>query len=191
MAKKVKEVIDSKVWESYVPIVKTEGKHGNIYDVYLTSEIEVPRVYNELISTLKLASKKDTINIMINNGGGVIDSGLMIHNAINRTKAKTLARLSGTVASASTLITLACDTLEIEDYTTFMLHNYFHGTQGTGAQVKEYVNFTDKLLSNTIGTIYKDFLSQKEINSIINQDKEIWLTTSDVEARWKNMKKTK
>jgi len=184
--------IGDKIWEQYTPIIKNKNKgkkKGYMYNVYLTDTIEMPAAYNELIYLLRTASKNDSIEILLNNGGGVVDSGLMIVNALRETKAHTTARVSGLVASASTLITLACDDIIVEDFLSFMVHNYSHSVSGGGAQVKEYVTFTDRELSSTIGEIYKNFLTKEEIKSIIEQDREIWLNTEEVKERWNRMKK--
>ena len=81
-----------------------------------------------------------------------------------------------------------CDTIEVADYSDFMIHNYSHGTQGSGAQVKEYVNFADREFTKAVKEIYKGFLTEAEMEDVSTRDKEIWLNKSEVLERWKNKK---
>lgn len=118
----------TRVWDIYTPIVKTSTG----YRIYITDEIESPSVYNEAYNVIRNAERHETIELIINTPGGVIDAALMLVDALNLTKAKTIAHLSGTVASAGTIISLACSKLEISDSTIFMIHNYSAGTSGKG-----------------------------------------------------------
>ena len=168
------------VWDDYVPII-TEGRHT---DIYLTSSIDIPAEYNKMCYVLGKAYKEDTSIIHINNGGGSADSAFMITDAMGKSKAKITGKLSGMVASASTIITMHCDKLEIAPYTQFMIHNYFHGAQGTGNQVKEYVNFTDKEFTKAVKKIYAGFLTEDEMREVSSADKEIWMGAEELRKRW-------
>jgi ATP-dependent protease ClpP protease subunit len=108
----------------------------------------------------------------------------MIREAILKSKACTIAHLSGTVASAATVIGLSCDDLLVSPFLSFMAHNYFHGVQGTGNQVKDYVDFTDRELKRAFRLIYTNFLTEEEIQLVTERDKEVWLNEVEVAERW-------
>jgi len=169
------------VWEKDVPIVKDDD--GN-YHCYLSGDVESPSTYDELCFVLDNVAS--TVYLHLNTYGGHIDSAFKVVSSIKRSKAKVIARLTGTVASAGTIIALKCDDLEVEDYTHFMIHNYSTGTQGKGHEIMDYVNFNDKELKITFSEIYKNFLSTKEINSII-AGKDMWLSAEDVRKRWSKL----
>lgn len=173
------------VWDNYVPIITT----GRDTTVYLTGGIEVPSEYNELCHLLMNAYDGDTVTFIINNGGGVSDSAFMVIGAMKESKAHIKGRISGLVASAATVITMYCDELEVAPYTQFMIHNYFHGTQGTGNQVKEYVNFTDREFTAAVQEIYAGFITPEEMNQVSTADKELWFGTEEVIERWANKQK--
>lgn len=168
------------VWDEYVPIVRKARE----IDVYLTDAIDVPATYNELLATINEAMVGDTVNLYINNGGGAIDSAFMLADAMTKCEAHIVGHLSGTVASAATMLTMYCDEIRVAPFIQFMVHNYSHGTSGTGSQVKEYVNFADRELVAAIKVIYAGFLTEEEMASISEDDKEIWLNTQEVEDRW-------
>lgn len=108
------------VWSNYVPIIQEK----NSTTVYITDSIEAPSEYNEVCHLLSAASPAEVFTFIINTPGGYIDSAVMLIDAIKNSKAHTVAKITGTVASAGTIITLACDDIEIADHTAFMIHNY-------------------------------------------------------------------
>ena len=170
------------IWDDYVPIIKD----GDKYTVYLTEQIDMPANYNKLIHLLNNAKSHEIVDLVINNGGGIIDSGFMIINAIHTSDAFVTAKLSGTVASVATIIALACDTLIAEPNLSFMIHNYSASIgHQKGHELKAYQNFTDKELNKTFREVYKDFLTEEEMTDVID-GKDIWLNTEEVQTRWTN-----
>ena len=172
-------------WDDLVPIVTTSK---NTYTAFLASEIDAPEVYNKLCYLLNTAKEGDTIYIELNTPGGHIDSAFKILHSLKKTKARTVAIITGTVASAGTIIALSCDEVEVGDYTQFMIHNYSTGTQGKGHEVMDYVQFTDKNLKATFKKIYSGFLTDKEMNAVI-KGKDMWLNDEEVKERWIKMQK--
>jgi ATP-dependent protease ClpP protease subunit len=172
------------IWDNYVPIIQK----GNTYEVYLTDNIEVPSEYNQLIYLLSNLEQYHVVKFFINNGGGSVDSAFMIRDAILNCPATTIAYVSGTVASAATVIALSCKELITSPFLSFMAHNYFHGVQGTGNQVKDYVDFTDRELKRAFRLIYTNFLTEEEIQLVTERDKEVWLNEIEVAERWINYK---
>lgn len=166
------------VFDNYVPIVTS--KHTN--HVYLTDVIESPSMYNELCFRLETASEAEIFYIHINTPGGILDSALMLVDAIKSTKAQTVARLSGTVASAGTIITLACAKVEIAPHTAFMIHNYSGGMVGKGHELKAHQEFVDSNLNNSFSDLYADFLTPDEIDEVIS-GKDYWMNKAEVESR--------
>jgi ATP-dependent protease ClpP protease subunit len=166
------------VWSKYVPLVN-EKNHTK---VFLTDTIEEPANYNELCYALKTASSAEVFTLYINTPGGVIDSANMIIDAIQTSKAKVIAEISGTVASAGTIITLACDEVKIADHTAFMIHNYSGGVMGKGHEMKAHQEFVDKNLNDSFKIFYKDFLSEDEIEDVID-GRDMWMNKLEVLAR--------
>ena len=169
----------TRVWDIYVPIVTSK----NITHVYLTEAIDEPSYYNELCFLLDTASSDDHIHIHLNTPGGMIDSTFMLISSIKNTKAKVTAHLSGTVASAGTMIALACQQLEVANHTAFMVHNYSAGMIGKGHEMKARQEFTDASIESAFKDIYGDFLTAKEIREVID-GKDMWMPKDEVIARF-------
>jgi ATP-dependent protease ClpP protease subunit len=173
--------INLTVWDRYCPIIK--GRET--VDVYLTEQIAEPATYNELVAILKEAKPYQIVNLYINNGGGVVDSAFYIIDAIKMSEAHVVAHLSGTVASAATIIALSCDDVITTPYLSFMIHNYSSGMQGKGHELKAYQNFTDRELTRAFKDIYKGFLSDEEMERVLD-GQDIWLNEIEVAERWGN-----
>lgn len=174
---------EKSIWDNYVPIIKTEG----IKHFYLTEHIETPSVYNEFCHELKDLNEGDMVHLHINNGGGVIDSAVMISEAVQQCKATVIACLTGTVASAATMIALRCDDIQVAPFTQFMIHNYSGGVQGKGKEAKDQMDFVNAEIANTFREIYKDFLTEEEIDDVID-DHDIWMGRNEVLERWAKKK---
>lgn len=168
----------SNVWDNYVPIISDK----NHTTAYLTNTIEEPSEYNELCFKLKSASPAEIFTLVINTPGGILDSALMLVDAIKTSKAKVIAQISGTVASAGTIITLACDEVEVAPHTAFMIHNYSGGLVGKGHELKAHQEFVDANLNNSFTALYKGFLTPSEIKKVID-GKDYWMNRDEVLER--------
>lgn len=168
------------VFDNAIPIVVHDN--GDL-EAYITESIDEPSVYNELCHRLRLAPASSTVTLHINTPGGIIDSALMIIDAIKASKAKIIGYLTGTVASAGTIIALACDELSISQHLTFMIHNYSGGMVGKGHEMKAHQEFVDRNLNEAFKSFYAGFLSSKEMQSIID-GRDLWLSSEEVAARW-------
>lgn len=174
---------DNSVWNDYVPII---GK-GNHYDIYLSNTIAYSEYYTEFIDLLSNLESYNTVTIHINSNGGVIYSAFMIVDAIINCEAEITAKVSGIVASAATVIALACDEIITSRFLSFMIHNYSTSTEGKGHEIKAYQNFTDRELNRALTEIYNGFLTEKEMNEVI-EGRDIWLNEDEVQERWTKMK---
>lgn len=166
------------VWDNYVPITSQGSEHF----IYLNDIIEGTATYNELCYRLRTAKEYDTYNLFICTPGGILDAALTIVNELKKTKAKTIAHISGTVASAGTIITLACKEIVVAPHTAFMIHNYSGGLYGKGHELKAHQEFVDANLNNSFKAFYDGFLTLEEIDDVIS-GKDYWMNKEEVEGR--------
>jgi ATP-dependent Clp protease protease subunit len=125
------------------------------------------------------------VYLNINTPGGIIDSALMVVDAIYKSKAKVVGTLTGTVASAGTIIAMGCDELIIAPHLSFMIHNYSGGMSGKGHEMKARQKFTDEHLNDAFTYFYKGFLSEIEMTNVIDGT-DLWMGTNEVINRWQN-----
>lgn len=173
----------TRIWDLAVPIVVNEKT--KTIDMYVTGTIEEPYIYNEMCYLLNTASEDTTINLHINTPGGIVDSAFMIANAISNSKAKVVGYLTGTVASAGTIISMACEELNATPHLSFMVHNYSGGVQGKGHEMKARQKFTDDHLNTAFKQFYSGFLTEDEMDKVI-EGADMWMGTSEVNERWAN-----
>jgi ATP-dependent protease ClpP protease subunit len=177
------------LWDSYVPLIKK----GTNTTAFLTEQIGAPALYNELCYKLLTANEYETFDLYINNGGGYLDSAFAIVTVLDKTKATVTAHLSGTVASAATIIALKCHKIEVDKYLQFMIHNYSGTASGKGNEIRAQVEFSDAQLNKVFKEIYGGFLTEHEMELII-AGKDHWMGTEEVlerlEARKKKDEKT-
>jgi len=171
------------VWDNYCPVVQTPD--GRQVHIFLTDAIESPSTYNEVYFKLISAQVGDSITVHINNPGGYLSAANMLYTAMKKCKATIHGVLSGTVASAATVLTMACDTIEVAPYTEFLIHNYSGGVAGKGKEAKDQMDFVNNEINESFRDYYKGFLSEEEISDVID-DHDIWLNSREVLERWNN-----
>ena len=178
-----KDVISE--WDKVVPIVAKERTVA----AYLMSEVYEPEAYNELCYTLE-HTEADYVRLVMNNGGGQLDSMLSIIDSIAKCNATVIGVLSGTVASAATMIALACDELEVADYTGWLTHYYSGGTGGKGNEIKAKHIFDEVEIPRLFKGIHKGFFTEAEIDRVID-GKDEWLNKEGILDRFAIMKELK
>ena len=175
-----------KEWDDFVPIKKS--KDGKKMDVFLFEQIEVPAIYAKLVYELLTAESGVNVNLHINNGGGYIDAANSIVYAITNSKANITAHLSGTVASAATVIALACPTIIVEPDLNFMCHEAsFQGVSGKFSDMKTFQTFYDKHTRESSIRHYEGFLTKAEIEEM-HRGKEHWFNAEETRQRILNRK---
>lgn len=180
LAEAVKEELftSPKVWEDYIPIVKTDQG----FTAYLSNEVIEPAAFNELCDCVAKATEEDLIILKINNGGGDISSAFMLIDSIKASPATVQVELSGTVASAATMIALAVESMTVSPFCSFMVHNYSGGMAGKGNELKARQKHIDSHLELVFESIYVDLLTPEEIVSVIDGT-DIWLSGTEVVDR--------
>jgi len=172
-------------WDKTVPIIAK----GNTVTAYLMSEVYEPEVYNELCYTLE-HTDAEQVRLMINNNGGQLDAMLSILDSMSRCNSEIVGVLSGSVASAATMIALACDKLEVAPHTSWLTHYYSGGFSGKGNEIEAKYKFESVEIPRMFKDIHKGFLTPAEITKVIN-GKDMWLSTKDIKERFAKMKEVR
>ena len=171
----------TRIWDLEVPIIV--DKPNKAIAAYIAGAIDEPFNYNELCYQLQHAPDDYTVTLHINTPGGIVDSAFMIAEAITSCSAKVVGKLSGTVASAGTMITMACDEVVITPHLSFMIHNYSGGMAGKGHEMKARQKFTDEHLNDAFKSFYSGFLTEEEMDKVI-EGTDMWMGSSEVLERW-------
>lgn len=175
----------SDVWENFVPIVKVDE---HTYAVYVLDDIGPPDLYSELVHLLTTADENTTINVFLNTPGGHLDTAEMLYSALVNSKANTCAKVSGTVASAGTVITLACKNQEFSPSAIFMIHeSSFSGLGGKASDMLRFQEFHKRWLPEFYTRVYGKLLSEAEMKEAL-AGKEFWFTGKEITERVGNVR---
>lgn len=157
----------------------------SIHHFYITGEIdsEVDR-YVDMLNVIKTSEAHDKIYIYLNTPGGDLYTTIQIISAINQSHAEVVTVLEGEVCSAGTFIFLSGHSHVVNDNCSFMIHNYSHGTFGKGGEVSKRVKFAEEYFAKLVRSIYKDFLTDEEIEAVAD-DRDFWMGSEEVIERLK------
>ena len=154
----------------------------NTYDILLDESIREPAYYRQAFHVLRTARQGDRINLILNNGGGRLDTAIVFRNLINETEADVIAILEGDTHSASSMIALSAHGVEVKPYASMMIHHASFGTYNTVQNVMDHVNFTSSQTERLIRDVYQDFLTPQELDEVV-RNREIWLTDEEIGER--------
>ena len=155
---------------------------GNLYEFYLSGEIEEANEYIEWFDTIRNARATDTVKIYINSCGGDLYTALQFLRVLSETDAHVITSVEGACMSAATMIFLHGDEFEVTPHSLFMFHNYSAGVFGKGGEMFDQLQFERAWSENFLKEVYHDFLTPDEIKSMLD-NKDIWLTSEQVLAR--------
>lgn len=155
---------------------------GQILDFYLNSTIGSPEDYAEWNQILRSSGEQDVVYLHINCYGGQALTAVQLMRAISESRATVVASVEGACMSAATFLFLMADVCEISDHSIFMFHNFSGGTIGKGNEMMAQVHHNDKWARGLMESIYKDFFTQDEIDSIL-EGKDYWLSPDEVTER--------
>ena len=155
---------------------------ANIYDLYLTGAITEAKDYQDWNQMMRAAGENDAVYIHINSNGGEIFTAIQLMRTMQETPATVIASVEGMCMSAATLLFLSADVCEISEHSHFMFHTYSSGNWGKGSEQLANVQADDKWARHLFNTVYKDFLSVKEIKEIVD-GKDLWMNPAEVKKR--------
>ena len=172
--------------------IKAGGSNGRIspktvssvYEFYLNGELKEASEYVEWFDSMRHAGENDIIKIFINSYGGDIYSAIQFMSVLQDTNATVVCSVEGMCMSAATLVFLSADMFEVTPHSMFMFHNYSGGTIGKGGEMIDQIRHERKWSERLLREVYKDFLSEIEITSILD-NRDIWMDGEEVINRIK------
>lgn len=141
---------------------------STLYEYYLVGDITEPENYIDLCDLLRHASPNDEIVIRFNSGGGLLSTGDMIINAINESQANVHGFIEHACGSMATMLFLACHNWSVSENAEFFVHSASGGTFGKEHENYASTVFARKKIHKMIKTRYDGFLSEDEINNVLN-----------------------
>jgi ATP-dependent protease ClpP protease subunit len=153
-----------------------------LYEFYLSGLITGPEDYIEWFNTIRSAGDQDVVKIYINSSGGDLNTALQFMRVLSESPATIVCSVEGSCMSAATMIFLCADVFEVTPHSLFMFHNYSGGIFGKGGEIYDQAVFEREWSKQFLQYIYKDFLTSKEIDSLL-ENKDLWLHSEEVSNR--------
>lgn len=152
---------------------------GNVSDYYLSGYLDKPEEYIEWFDHIRNATSTDVIVLHINCFGGDLYTAIQFIRVMNECEGFIVASIEGACMSAATMIFLQANEVEISKHSVFMFHNYSGGTIGKGGEMIDQLTYERSWSENLLQDVYADFLTQKEIESMLN-GKDLWMNSDEV-----------
>ncbi len=144
----------------------------------LYDEISEFSDYEDFIDDLAQMSSQDKVTLKINSGGGRIDVGHTIVQAVQSTKAYVRCVVAHASYSMASIIALAGDELIMMPRSLLMFHNYSTGYGGKGGELIQGALASDEYIKSIMSDVCTPFLTRDEMRKIA-QDRDIYIKYND------------
>lgn len=175
--------------KEHVEIV-TKTFNVNYHSVFLDENIAEPSEYRDLISLLLSSSELDTVDLIINNGGGLLNAARSVIEAVKNAECTVKTTILGECHSAASMIALSCKEIVVLDSAEMMIHQASWGVVGTGSNNKTQNDFIHRQTTKLVRETYAGFLSTKEIDAVLSGT-EFWFDADEIATRVEKMMKHK
>jgi ATP-dependent Clp protease protease subunit len=174
---------DKKPYTYYEQVVSRRIQH-----YYLSSAIEEPELYVDMIHRIQTSGPDDIIYIHLNTPGGHLQTGVQLINAMQSSQGLIKVGIEGYCHSLGTLIFLAADEFIVHDNCLMMIHNYSGGVWGKGNEQQSQLEAQVKWFNTLAKKLYVPFLSLEEYERIVRGE-DIWLQSDEIRKRLEKMVK--
>lgn len=155
---------------------------SNYYRFWIDEAVEGTSYYRPLLQTLFSAGENDTVELIIDTGGGYLSGALSIIQAIQNTEATVVGVLLGDASSAGSLILLACPNVVLTEYATMMIHQGSHGCWGKVGEVQSRIDFSRMQMNRIFDDIYGGFCTEEELIAI-KAGADLYLDSAEIAER--------
>ena len=159
---------------------------SNIHHFYISSILEEPLKYSDMIFRIQTAGNDDVVFVHLNTDGGYLDTGIQIINAMKSSRAHVIASIEGEVSSMGTFIFLAADEFIVHDNSSMMIHNYSGGVFGKGHEQIAALESATIWSKDFMHRMYIPFLSEDEVDRVIAGE-DIYMHPPEIRDRLINM----
>lgn len=150
------------------PLKITETNEKRIVDFYLINEIEDIKDYIDFLRAVDSCRPQDEIIVHINNYGGTIDVAWNIYDCLKTSDANVTISIESVCASCASMIMLAGNAWNVSTHAYVVVHAWSGAEWGKWNEIKERYKFDEKFMVNKFYGIYKNFMTDEEIEQCLN-----------------------
>jgi ATP-dependent protease ClpP protease subunit len=147
------------------------------FPIFVHESIESPTDVVPIVDTLRQLEEGDNVTMYVSGVGGCVSSVDLLIHEMQSAQARGVhihCVCTGLLASAFSFIPLYADSFELSEGFHALLHAGSAGMSGTIPEFKASSAFTIKYMESRLRSVYKHFLSEKELDDML-EGKDLWL----------------
>lgn len=152
------------------------------YRIFIGRFFELKRGLHTVFNELKAAKENDTLEFVINSGGGFVNEGMQFYNIIQeKFHHRTTAYLDNFGYSMGALLFCMASKRVVYPYSDLMFHTYSSAMRGKGNELKTRFEHSDKKIKRFFHDIIvkQEFLDKAEFKKmLIGQD--YWMDAKEL-----------
>lgn len=154
------------------------------YVVPITTPIGEIDEFGEEVEILAHATEDDEVYIQLSSPGGSLETCDYLCRRMDECRAKIVAEIGLTCASAASAMALHADEWVIYDSSTMMIHacSYSPGF-GKESDVRVSVAYTERVNREWVERTYRGFLTDEEFVQILDNGKDLYFYADDLRER--------
>jgi ATP-dependent protease ClpP protease subunit len=150
------------------------------FPLFVHESIESPTDVVHHVDVLRHLEEGDNVTMYVSGVGGCVSSVDLLIHEMQSAQARGVhihCVCTGLLASAFSFIPLYADSFELSEGFHALLHAGSAGMSGTIPEFKASSAFTIKYMESRLRSVYKHFLSEKELDDML-EGKDLWLDAS-------------
>jgi ATP-dependent protease ClpP protease subunit len=120
------------------------------------------------VQALEAAGEDDMVEISLQSPGGSLDVADYFIHAMRKTEGHIHIVATGNCSSAATLILLQADSFELSENFNSLIHNGSIGSMGNFNEYRAQVSFYPQWMEKALRNGYEGFLTEKEMNDLMD-----------------------
>lgn len=154
------------------------------YVVPITAPIGEIDEFGEEVEILAHATEDDEVYIQLSSPGGSMETCDYLCRRMDECRAKIIAEIGLTCASAASAMALHADEWVVYDSSTMMIHacSYSPG-YGKESDVRVSVAYTERVNREWLERTYRGFLTDEEFVQILEYGKDLYFYADDLRER--------
>ena len=166
--------------------IKQEVLTRNIMSVCIDEGVKEASYYRYVSQAINELTEDDTLQFFINSPGGTFSGLSTLLSSMDYSGCNTVAVIQGDCSSAASMLALSCHEVQVSPLASMLVHFVSYGSVGAASHIKAHVDHTQKVTESVFRNIYEGFLTEEEIVSCIEQDRQIWLDSEQIIQRLEN-----
>lgn len=163
--------------------LRTDG-NKSVLDVFITENVDIEARYEEIVTLMNRMKSTDEVHIYLHTNGGLVNSAIMLVNAMSDCDAPVIGHPLGKIISAGTMIATGCDRLDISEDSAFLFHQYFGGSIGKVVQVQQKANSMASSMKTVIGKMLDlNLIIEDEYKRIVEDGEDVYVSGRELMNR--------